>query len=342
MTQNLPPGLTWLNQHCTATLLIFHAGVLGDLLCTVPALRALRTALPHVRIVLVALPWAHHFAARFTRYIDEIIVLPSPDAAPGGPLKCAQLANFFAAMRARRFEVALQMHGGSHRSNHCVRAFGARELAGYGDGPRSPCERFAPGSHAGAEPLRQLELVALLGAPAAGVDLEFPITEADERELSASGMAADLTPREYVCFHPGAGNGKPRWHSACFAHVADQIATDFDVQIVLTGSASEAPLTAAVASRMRFRAIDAACSMSTGAMAALMSRARLLVTNNGCVSHLAAGLKLNSVVIFSQADMHRWAPLDTHRHHCLWDPDGERAADVLHHAWALLSEQSTN
>ena len=344
MTQNPLPGLTWLDQHCNATLLIFHARKLGDLLCTVPALRALRTALPRVRIVLVGLPWAHHFAARFPRYIDEFIAFPGHDAFPGRLVKYRQLASFSAAMRARRFDAALQMHGPSQQSNDIARAFGARALAGFGDGDgtRSPYERFHPGSESGPEPLRQLDLVSLLGAAAAGVDLEFPITQADECELSASGLAADLTPGEYVCIHPGAGKGNTCWDPARFAQVADQIATDFDVQIVLTGSAGEAPLTAAVASRMRFKAIDAACPMSAGALAALMSRARLLVSNNSCVSQIAAGLKLNSVVIFAHADMRRWAPLDARRHRCLWDPDGSRMPEVLGHVWTLMSEQNRN
>lgn len=352
MTQNPLPGLTWLDQHCNATLLIFHARKLGDLLCTVPALRALRTALPHVRIVLVGLPWAHHFAARFPRYIDEFIAFPVHDAFPRRLVNYRQLASFFAAMRTRRFDAALQMHGPSEQNNNIARAFGARALAGFGfgfgdgdgdgDGARFPYERFHPGSKAGPEPLRQLDLVSLLGAPAAGVDLEFPVTQADECELSASGLAADLTPGEYVCIHPGAGKGDTCWDPARFAQVADQIAMDFDVQIVLTGSAGEAPLTAAVASRMHFKAIDAACPMSTGALAALMSRARLLVTNNSCVSQIAAGLKLNSVVIFASADMRRWAPLDARRHRCLCDPDGDRVPEVLGHVWTFMSEQNRN
>lgn len=339
MTHKPPRSLTWLEQHCTDSLVMFRALQLGDMLCTVPALRALRTALPRARITLVGLPWAQQFAARFPRYIDEFIAFPGHDAFPEQPVKYDQLDEFYAAMRARRFDVALQMHGSGEQSNKVTRAFGARALAGYGDDPSYHRERFYPYPDTGAEPVRLLELVELLGAPAAGTDLEFPLTDADERELAASGLAADLTPGEYVCVHPGARIRDKCWHPARFAQVADQIATEFDVQIVLTGSASEAPLTAAVASRMRFKALDAASPMSIGAMAALMSRARLLISNDTGVSHIAAGLKLNSVVIFSKADIRRWAPLDTQRHRCLWDPDGERVAEVLGHARALLREQ---
>ena len=328
---------TWLARHAGPSLVIFRALQLGDMLCAVPALRALRAALPDTRITLVGLPWAAQFAARFPAYIDEFIAFPGHEAFPEQPVQHGRLADFYASMRARRFSLALQMHGSGEHSNNVTRAFGARAMAGYGEQKSAGREQFYPYPESGAEPLRLLDLVTRLGAPPSGEHLEFPITDADERELGASGLAADLATGEYVCIHPGARIRNKCWHPARFAQVADQIATEYDVKIVLTASAGEAPLTAADASHMRFKPLDAAAPISIGAMAALMSRARLLVSNDTGVSHIAAGLRLNSVVIFSKADIRRWAPLDKQRHRCLWDPHGERVHDVLKHARALLS-----
>ena len=340
MNDKIHLDLPWIGRHAGATLAVFRALQLGDMLCAIPALRALRAALPQTRITLVGLPWAAQFAARFPRYIDEFIAFPGHEAFPEQPVKHGQLPAFYMDMRARRFDMALQMHGSGEYSNNVTRAFGARALAGYGDSKRAGREQFYPYPEGGAEPLRLLDLVALLGAPADGDHLEFPITDADERELAASGLADGLTPGEYVCIHPGARDPDKCWHPARFAQVADQIAGEFDVRIVLTGSASEAPLTAAVASRMRYKALDAAAPISIGAMAALMSRARLLIANDTGVSHIAAGLRLNSVIIFSKADIRRWAPLDKQRHRCLWDPEGERVREVVDHARGLLAAHS--
>jgi ADP-heptose:LPS heptosyltransferase len=316
---------------------VLRALRLGDMLCAVPALRALRGALPHARIVLIGLPWAQQFADRFGRYIDEFIAFPCHAAFPEQPVQHTLLSDFYGTMRARRFSLGLQLHGSGEVSNAIVQGFGPRISAGFARRAQGSRRLWSfPYPEEGAEPSRLLRLVTLLGAPPRGSELEFPLHEQDGEELARSALASGLRAGSYICIHPGAGQRDKCWPAQRFAEVADRLADEFGLDIVLTGSAAEADLTAAVAHHMRTPAIDAAGPISIGAMAALMGGARLLVCNDTGVSHIAAGLRLKSVVVFCKADISRWAPLDRQLHRCIADPEGRRADAVLSLARSLL------
>lgn len=321
-------------------VVVFRALQLGDMLCAVPSLRALRATLPAAHITLVGLPWAAQFVRRFPAYLDDFVAFPGHPAFPEQAVREDEMQAFYSLIRRRSYDLAIQMHGSGEISNAVVSAFGARKIAGYTpqqDGAESTSEVLVPYPDSGTEPERLVRLMEFLGAQAQGFELEFPITVEDVRELEESGLQSGLEPGRYLCIHPGARHRNKCWPPPQFAKVADRLAEEFGITVVLTGSDKEIDLTSAVAEHMRTPAINAAAFISIGAMAALMSRARLLICNDTGVSHIAAGLRLPSVVIFSTADIRRWAPLDHQLHRCLWDPEGQRVQDVLKNARDLLA-----
>ena len=321
------------------SIVVFRALQLGDMLCAVPALRALRGAAPHARITLVGLPWASQFAQRFNRYIDDFLPFPGAEGLPEQPVRQEAVDAFHAALQARQPDLAIQLHGSGALTNAIVGRFGARMNAGfYPVGAQPPGWTGIAWPEDGIEPERLLRLTDSLGAPRLGDQLEYPLTAADYAELAASGLADGTEPGTYFCVHPGARSRDKCWSIERFAEVADHVAERWNLTPVFTGSANEADLAQAVAERMRTRARISAGPVSIGAMAALMAGARLLVCNDTGVSHIAAGLRLPSVVVFSKADIRRWAPANTLLHRCLWDPEGARAAEVMAYADELLEE----
>lgn len=326
-----------LQQSGLEKIAVFRALRLGDMLCAVPALRAIRASLPKAHITLIALPWAMQFAQRFRHFIDDFVAFPGHPSFPEQAVRENELAAFYDSMRSREFDLALQMHGSGEISNRIVGGFSARKTAGFVPVDASSLDYFLPYPSSGPEPLRLLRLVHFLGAAHTGDHLEFPLCDDDKHELENFHVVADLEPGSYICIHPGASTLHKCWPPERFAQIGDRLHQDFRLQIVLTGSASETGLAVAVAQRMKAKAIIAAAPVSIGAMAALMSRARLLVCNDTGVSHIAAALKLSSVVIFRTADMQRWAPLDRRLHRCVWDPNGRKVVSVLQEARSLLT-----
>jgi len=292
---------------------VLRALQLGDTLCCVPAFRALRGAFPHAHIALIGLPWAAALTDRLGAYVDELIEFPGYPGMPERPLRPAALSVFFGDMLARRWDLALQLHGNGLHSNGFVAQLGAKRSAGaHLPGAWRLGPEHAPYPDHLPEVLRPLAVLRELGIEADDPRKEFPLLARDVAELAAHPLASRL-PGDYVCLHPGARDPRRRWPAEAFASVGDRLA-GAGLTVVLTGTEEERELTAPVRRAMTAEPVDLTGALSLGGLAALLSGARLVITNDTGVSHLADALAVPSVTIFVASDPARWAPLDRDRH----------------------------
>jgi ADP-heptose:LPS heptosyltransferase len=321
---------------------ILRALKLGDLLCSVPAFRALRAALPDAEIVLIGLPWASALVERFGHYLDGLLVFPGYPGLPERPVRPDQTLDFLREAQARRFDLAIQMHGSGAITNPLAVLLGARATAGFyqpGDYCPDP-DRFLIYPEHRREVCRHLRLMEHLGVPLQGAELEFPLHQDDRRRLRTIAEAIQLEPGAYVCVHPGAGADARRWPPERFALVGDTLAR-MGLEVVLTGSAGEAEVTRAVAEAMRAPSIDLAGQTDLGTLGALLSGARLLVSNDTGVMHMADALRVPNVAVSYEPTPDRWAPRDRLQHRFLCGGMGVQPAAVIAEAEALLDVGST-
>jgi ADP-heptose:LPS heptosyltransferase len=301
---------------------VFRALHLGDLLCAMPALRALRRAAPQAHIALIGLPWARGFVSRFSRYVDELIEFPGYPGFPERPGSSMQLNAFLRRMRQRQFDLALQLHGTGWEVNDIVLGCGAARCGGFHPpGQPAPTQWFMPWPEQAPEIRRYLALMSHLGAAEQGEQLEFPLEQDDRQQARAVQQELGLEPGAYLCLHAGARLRSRRWPARRFAQVAEYLA-GHGWTVLLTGDAGEAPLTAELraqlAPTLRGRVHDLAGRTGLGGLAALLAQARLLLSNDTGLSHIAAALGTPSVIVSSGGDARRWAPLDQRRHRVLW------------------------
>jgi ADP-heptose:LPS heptosyltransferase len=294
---------------------VFRALFLGDLLCTVPAFRALRRCYPHAEITLIGLPWAAEFVKRVP-YLDRFVAFPGYEGVREVPYSASVTCVFLAAARATGYDIALQMHGNGHVTNGFVAALGARIALGYRQGVDDRLSfslPYEPGQH---EVLRWLRLVAALGAPVDDRLIEFLTTSADEQQVAAL-LSQIPASGPLVALHVGSKDDARRWSLERFAAVGDALVERFGARVVLTGSATEGELTAAVGRAMRHPALDLAGTTNLGTFAALLRRVDLLLSNDTGASHLAAATGTPSVVLFGPSRPAEWAPLDRTLHHAI-------------------------
>ncbi len=319
-------------------IVILRALQLGDTLNAVPAFRALRTAFPKARIALVGLPWARGFVERFHSLLDDFISFPGFPGLPEREPDLPGIPAFLRFMQESRFDLALQMHGSGRITNPLVQLWDAKRTAGfYEAGQYCPDpQSFLQYPENEPERWRHLRLLEFLGIPLMGDELEFPIHSHDWMEYQRIQQDFGLR-RDYVCVHPGARKLERRWPAVNFAAVSDGIAA-LGYQVVLTGSSAETPLADGVAGHMAARAVNLAGKTSLGGLAALLSSAQLLLSNDTGVSHLAAAIRTPSVILFSAPDHARWAPADLRIHKIIRNAASVTPSEVLAAVQAHLED----
>ncbi len=323
---------------------VFRAIKLGDLLCAVPAFRALRRAFPHAHIALISLPWASEFVNRYADYIDEFIAFPGWPGLPEQPLDLGKTVAFLTAMQARNWDVVVQMQGNGTLVNAMLALFGAKFMAGYY--PVGHPEQTI-GDHTFLMPYPQLEhevkrhvhLMAFLGIPTQGYELEFPISAEDNQIAQQVLNDHQLTLNRYVCIHAGGISGR-RWPESQFARVGDALAAK-GYGVVLTGTTAEESTIEAVRQQMRYPSVSLAGQTPLGALAAVLKGTAVLVSNDTGVSHVAAACQVPSVVIFTSADPAEWAPLDQVRHRVVLEAAATNAQVVIDETIAVLTAART-
>jgi ADP-heptose:LPS heptosyltransferase len=297
-----------------ASIAVFRALQLGDMLCAVPALRALRRAFPQTRILLIGLPNAGEFVNRFHAYVDELIDFPGIPAFPEQAPRANELPAFFRRVRGLHVDVALQMHGSGRQSNPIVAQLGAERWGGFVDeaageipGCRMPWPDDLP------EPRRYLALLRYLGIDADDDALEFPVSRADHDDAKQLLGRHALNPEKLILMHVGARLPSRRWPLERYAALARELVR-LGWHVALTGMRSEAPLARSLREQAGVPLTDLCGQTHLGSLAALLKVARLLICNDTGVSHVAAGVGAMSVVIACGSDQRRWAPLDSARH----------------------------
>ena len=319
---------------------VFRALQLGDLLCAIPAVRAMKHAYPSANIMLIGMPWSESLVHRFPHYFNDFIHFPGYPGLPEQSFDAAAFTRFITQVNSCKFDLLLQMHGNGSIINPLMGAMGAKCVAGYREeGRYCPGEElFMTYPEGYPEIDRHLKLMEFLRIPLQGKHLELPVFEEEKDSYRQLCIEHALEPGRYVCIHPGARDTKRWWSPGSFARVADDIAGR-GYHIVLTGTKIERETIEQVASLMRHPVVNLAGRTALGTLALLVKNARMLLSNDTGVSHIAAAMQTPSVVIFLASDPARWAPLNRELHRVVL-PGEASVENVMTRTFRLLEEDA--
>lgn len=296
-------------------ILVVRLGSLGDIIHTVPAVAALRRALPDARIDWVVEAAHQEIVARVTA-IDARVVIEER--------RIRAWANTAAILRARGYDVALDFQG-LFKSALLARASGARRVLGFSiwhlreRGARVFYTESAdaaehPESPESTEPHVIYKNLELARRVAPGIDLQAPLEfplHVPTATTDVDAVRREIDNAPYAVLNPGAAWPNKRWPPERFGDVAAFLRARHGLRSIVTWGPGEDDL-ADVAVAFSEGAAVKAPFLTVGGLMTLLSGATLMVSGDTGPTHIAGALGVPIVGVFGPTRAGRNGP---------WHPD---------------------
>lgn len=315
---------------------ILRALQLGDMLCAIPAIRALRKAYPEAEITLIGLPWAAQFVQRFNRYFDAFIHFPGFPGLPEQDYSQQAFIRFVEQANEKEFDLVIQMQGNGTIVNELLPLLNARYMAGYYNAESYiPNGLFMEYPNYGSEVHRHMMLMKFLGIEANDDALEFPVNQKDEADFEK--LCLYLPEKRYICIHPGSRGRWRQWPPKYFAELGN-LCIEHGFTVVVTGTKDESDITQELIKCMHHPVIDLTGCTSMGAVTLLLQNAYMLIANCTGVSHIASATKTRSIIISMDGEPERWGPINTSLHTTIDCKSHHRFEEVLKQTIKVLQQ----
>jgi lipopolysaccharide heptosyltransferase III len=278
-------------------ILLIQLKRIGDLILTTPAIAALRQKFPDAKLSLVvsrgcadllpAIPDIdnHFFAGDWLKIargkFDYCIDFTRTDRS----------AFLTFVSRAPR-----RITSGRRKYRAKLRALAYNEFIG----------RPLKFEHAIDSNLALLEPLGINGPPPP-VHLDLPESA---RNGAGEILSRHQIDNDFVVFHPGSARAEKFWEPDRWARVIEYCAEQFQLHCVLTSSSTPIEQThiAAIKSQTRARYVDLSGQLTLLELAAVIAKARLLVTVDSAPVHLAAAMGTAQVALYGPTNPFHWAP----------------------------------
>ena len=299
-------------------LLVIDFGQLGDVVMSLPALRAIRERFPQARITVAAGTPSSQIV-ELSGYSDEVIAVDRVALRDGFiPLSIMRIMNVVKDIRRRQFDFVIDLHSFSETnlmgflSGAGKRLFARRPgrsldlLANFS--PKPPIDRNDPDQHLVDRYLDVLKPLGITNVPR----IPTMTPRADDNRaidrLLRKAKAESGAP--LVGLFPGAGHPGRAWPADQWVQLADFLIRNDGVRPVVFIGPEER--TAAQAMRREFPAPAIFLEkLSIGELAAAQARLAVFVSNDTGPVHLAAAVGAPIVVLIGRLTPHAYVPLAT-------------------------------
>lgn len=284
---------------------VLRGGGLGDVMFAMPAITALAAAYPEASITLLSTPAAVALLRDRPGPVTEVVELPNAEGVRPGPEDPEQTAEFLARMRQRRFDLAVQVHGGGRYSNPFLLELGARHTVGTRTPDAAALERNLPYVYYQQEMLRALEVVGLAGAEARDLEPRLTVTDAER-----AAAREHRTGQPLLTIHPGATDPRRRWPAERFAEVARRAAAA-GWQVLVVGDAGDVGAAEQIAAG---GGVSLAGQLSLSELLGVLAESDVMLGNDSGPRHLALAVGARTVGLYWLGNLINAGPMGRGRH----------------------------
>lgn len=305
-------------------ILVIDFGQLGDVVLSLPALRAIRERFPQARITVgLGSPGAP--IVELSGYADSTLVVDRVALRDGPkPLSVMRIAQLVKEVRRAEFDFIIDLHslyetnllgflsGAPHRLYARRPNRSLDFLANFK--PRPPIEDTRPSKHAID---RYLDVLTPLGIKDVSRVPRLKTRAPDDatiEQMLKKEKAATGAP--LVGLFPGAGHPARRWPLARFAELAERLVRNDEVRIILFAGPEERAFVKEM--RASFpRSTLVFDRLSIPQLASALARLAVFVTNDTGPMHIATAVGTSVVVVLDRPTPHSFIPTES-RHRIIY------------------------
>ena len=288
-------------------VLVLRLDRIGDVVMSLPALHDLRRALPEARLRLAVGAWSQEVAQ--SAPVDEVLVWSAPWAGRPheGALSLRDLRARARVLAAAPPDLAIDLQG-DVRASWLMHETGARRRVGYANtGGAYLLSDVVPLDETVSWVEQNRRAVAVVAGPPVGPPVFDPLT--DEQRMFATRLFETLglaRKRPLVALHPSGGRLVKQWDVARWAAVGRRLQEEHGATVLLTGSAADQPLAAALARGLRDRAFDLTGKLGVLETMSVIAAVDLFLSPDTGPMHMACAVGTPSVSVFGPSDPRRY------------------------------------
>lgn len=295
-----------MKQHQPKNILVINLKFLGDLIVSTAAIRAIKKKYSSSKItVLVRSQYKDVLTGN--QYIDEIIAYDFSIKKQKGLSRLKSEAEFLRQLREKHFDAVISLQAGdrfvlwSYLCGAKIRVapiqnnFGLllTQKAKVYEDSISYMEYY-------------LKIAQTFGAEPDGMETDFVFNKEYEKLTNDFFNENQISKDDkLICIHPGAGDLTRKWHLKNYPELVKRISSELKCKVIFTLGPQE------LKQKSEFEAITSSgaiihVSSNVHHLAWVLKRANLMIGMDSGARHLAAAMKIPTLVLFPEDLVLTW------------------------------------